>query len=46
MLGRKWAAELESRGMTVILVHPGSVATDLNRRPNLLTVKESAAGIL
>ncbi|KAK4699898.1 hypothetical protein P7C70_g6356, partial [Phenoliferia sp. Uapishka_3] len=45
MLGRQWAESLEKDGITVLLVHPGAVATDMNSGDDLITVEESAKGV-
>ncbi|KAK4700082.1 hypothetical protein P7C70_g6172, partial [Phenoliferia sp. Uapishka_3] len=45
MIGRQWAESLEKDGVTVLLVHPGAVATEMNTGDDLITVEESAKGV-
>ncbi|KAL8277265.1 hypothetical protein RQP46_010334 [Phenoliferia psychrophenolica] len=46
MLGRQWADSLEPKGVSVLLVHPGGVSTDMNDGKDTITVAESAKGVL
>ncbi|KAG8717161.1 hypothetical protein FRC09_014670 [Ceratobasidium sp. 395] len=46
MAGRKLAAELESSNVTVVLLHPGWVQTEMGGPGAQITPKESVAGML
>lgn len=46
MIGRQWGENLEPQGVSVVLVHPGGVETDMNQGSGLITVKESVTGVL
>ncbi|KAL8292614.1 hypothetical protein RQP46_001226 [Phenoliferia psychrophenolica] len=46
MLGRQWGDLLEPKGVAVVLVHPGSVKTDMNPGPDTIEPSVSAKGIV
>ncbi|KAG8774195.1 hypothetical protein FRC12_002111 [Ceratobasidium sp. 428] len=46
MAGRKLAAELESSNVTVVLLHPGWVQTEMGGPGAPITPEESVAGML
>ncbi|KAL8278940.1 hypothetical protein RQP46_008609 [Phenoliferia psychrophenolica] len=46
MLGRQWADSLEPKGIAVVLIHPGSVQTEMNPGDSGITAETSVQGIL
>jgi len=46
MAGKTLSLDLKSQGVSVALIHPGWVKTDMTSNQGLIDVHESAAGIL
>lgn len=46
MVGKSMSIDLQPQGITVVLLHPGAVRTDMTGGGGLIDAPESAAGLL